>query len=299
MKFKTSAIALAVASIVSVPMVASAEGSLYASARYGFSMEDTDVTGEDTINSFHNFGSRFGIKGETDLGNGMTGYALWEAHMFGGGLRDFKVGVKGGLGDIYMGDGINHAWDSVMSTDGTWWYGGVTHLTDGVQSNAITWQNSFGAVNLGVTLHMAEEGTAAQEDIDTTELVASFDLGGITLAAGINDVEGSETITGLLAKGSAGNFYWVVDYQMQSAVGAFGDRTSLQLEGGTGPFLVQYGLQTDDAAGNAEPTSLVLTYTKDLGKDTLVYFEYVTNDLDDAAGTTPSTLGIVLKYNLL
>ncbi|MCH7881833.1 MAG: porin [Proteobacteria bacterium] len=301
MKFKTSAIALAIASIVSVPMVASAEGSLYASARYGFSSADSGVTGEDTVNSLHNFGSRIGIKGSTDLGNGMTGYGQWEAHLFGGGLRDFKVGVKGDFGDIYMGDGINHAWDSVMSTDGTWWYGGGMHLTDGVQSNAITYQGGGGGVSFGVTIQMAGEFDAnddpepIQEDMDATELVVSFDVGDITLAVGITDVEGSETITGLLAKGSAGDFYWAVDYQMQDAVGTFGDRTSLQFEGGTGPFLVQYGMLDDDTG--AEPTALVLTYTKSLGPDTLVYFEYFTKDSD--GGDDPNTLGIVLKHNLL
>lgn len=306
MKFKTSAIALAIASITAAPMIASAEGSFYASARYGFSMADPDVAGSDTVNSLHNFGSRIGIKGSTDLGNGMTAYSQWEQHLLGGNLRDFKVGVKGGFGDIYMGDGINHAWDSVMSTDGTWWYGGVMHLTDGVQSNAITYSGGAGAVSFAATIQMADGGAldgvpaGNQEDMDATEVVASFDVGGINLALGINDVEGSETVTGLLAKGSAGDINWAVDYQMQDGtIASPGDKTSLQLEGGMGPFIAQYGMQTNDAVGAAEPNALVLTYTKDLGPDTLIYFEYITVDSDDPAKGDPSTLGVVLKHNLL
>jgi hypothetical protein len=189
-----------------------------------------------------------------------------------------------------------------MSTDNTWWYGGQMHLNDGVQSDAITYQGGGGGVSFGVTLQMSDSGltdtATTQEDIDTTELVASFDVGDITLAVGITDEEGAETVTGLLAKGSAGDIGWAVDYQLQDGSTASpGDKTSLQLEGGTGPFLVQYGLQTNDAAGAAEPNALVLTYTKNLGPDTLIYFEYLTIDSD--GGDDPSALGVVLKHNLL
>ncbi len=304
MKFKTSAIALAVASIVSVPMVASAEGSFYASARYGFEQSDSGTTGDDAVNQFKNFGSRFGVKASTDLGNGMTAYSRYEIHMFGGGLRDFLVGVKGDFGNVYMGQSINHAWDSVMTTDSTWWYGGQMHLTEGVQSDAITYQGGSGGVSFGATIRMAQDGdpaTAAQEDIDQTELVASFDVGDISLAIGITDKKTSpvdeEAVIGLLAKGSAGDINWAVDYQMQDGAPGAGDMTSLQLEGGMGPFVVQYGMQTNDAAGAAEPTALVLSYTKNIGKDTLMYFEYFTKDSD--GGDDPSNLAVVLKYNLL
>ena len=58
-------------------------------------------------------------------------------------------------------------------------------------------------------------------------------------------------------------------------------------------------MQTNDQAGAPEPTALVLTYTKDLGKDTLMYFEYLTIDSDEVGEGDPTALSIVLKYNIL
>jgi predicted porin len=75
MKFKTSAIALAVAGSVAAPMAAQAEGSVYASARVG--LENVDTAGISDVR-MRSFGSRFGVRGETDLGNGMTGFGRYE-----------------------------------------------------------------------------------------------------------------------------------------------------------------------------------------------------------------------------
>ncbi len=312
---KKTLVALAVASIVSVPMTASAEGSIYASARYGF--ENKDGTTAEAVSHFRNFGSRFGMKADTDLGNGTTAYSLWEIQMFGGSLRDFKVGVKGGFGDIYMGNGINHAWDSVLTTDNTWWYGGSMHLTEGVQSNAITYQGGSGAFSFGATVRMADGaqagddnhedggGGADEEAINQTELVAAFDVAGITIGLGITDEVDDfnvdpEPVTGLVVSGAAGSFNWAFDYQMQSDSGITGgDMNSIQLEGGFGPFIAQYGMKSDDSSvGGTDKTALVLSYTKDLGPDTLMYFEYRTTDLDTAGTDDPTNLAVVLKHNL-
>ncbi len=73
MKFKTSAIALAVAGVVATPMAAQAD--LYASARVGVESMDTGGIDELRVRSF---ASRFGVKSETDLGNGMTGFGRFE-----------------------------------------------------------------------------------------------------------------------------------------------------------------------------------------------------------------------------
>ncbi len=303
---KKTLVALAVASIVSVPMTAAAEGSIYASARYGFSAVDDDANAE-SVNSFHNFGSRFGMNGSTDLGNGMTAYSQWEINMDGGTLRALKAGVKGGFGNVYMGDDIDHAWDTVMSTDGTWWYGGSMKLSDGVQDNAITYQGGSGAFGFGATVAMVDGGgSATEESINQTEVVVTFDVAGITLGLGVTDAQDDaggdpEPVTGLLAKGDAGSFNWAFDYQMQSDSGvAGGDMSSIQLEGGFGPFIAQYGMKSDDSSiGGTDKTALVLSYTKNLGPDTLMYFEYLATDADGALDLDDnSKLAAVLKHNL-
>jgi predicted porin len=65
MKLKTSAIAMAVAGTLATPMAAQAD--VYASVRIG--VENLDTGGVSDMRT-RSFGSRFGIRSETDLGNG-------------------------------------------------------------------------------------------------------------------------------------------------------------------------------------------------------------------------------------
>ena len=311
MNFKKTAIAVAVATVAATPILASADGSVYASARYGFETQDAGGTSE-RVNQFKNFGSRWGIKGDTDLGNGLTAFGHYEAHMFdvaktatnSGDLRDFKIGVRGGFGEVYMGDGIDHAWDTFMTTDGTWWYGGQSHLFDGVQSNAITYMGNFGPVSLGVTAQMKPEANNANEEsVDTFEIAGAFDAGVVNIAVGISDAKTSptdtEAVVGFVVSGAAAGFTYAVDYQMQDAPsGSNADRTSLQLEGGFANFYAQYGMQETDGS-NVEPTNLVLGYTHSIGPRTLMYFEYHSADPDTAGSDSTDTIAAVLKYDIL
>ena len=59
-----------------------ADVTLYGKVDYGFGFTNTSVDGQDDVNSFQlksgqNSGSRFGLKGTEDLGNGMkVGFSL-------------------------------------------------------------------------------------------------------------------------------------------------------------------------------------------------------------------------------
>ena len=76
MKFKTTAIAMAVAGVVAAPVAVQAGADeIYASARIGvWAHKD----GGDPNTEVKSFSSRFGAKGETDLGNGLTGFGRFE-----------------------------------------------------------------------------------------------------------------------------------------------------------------------------------------------------------------------------
>jgi predicted porin len=306
MNLKKTILALAVAGVAAAPMMASAAGhgpdsAVYGSMRYGVESYNAGGTTE-TVTTLRNFGSRFGIKGETDLGNGMTAFGKWEAHMFGAALRDFKVGLKGDFGQVYVGDGIDHTWDSYMSTDDTWWYGGQSHLSDGVQSNAITYMGGAGAVSFGITAQMSAQTTNANEEaIDAIEIVVAFDAGPVNIALGMTDVKTSpvdtEAVTGLVLKGAAGDFGYKVDFQSQgAAAGATDDLSSLQLQGSFGSFYAQYGSQD---TGPATPTNLVLGYTQSLGAKTLVWYEFISQDADVVGTDTSTTIAATLKYEIL
>lgn len=78
MNFKKTAIALAVAIVAATPMAASADGGMYASAHIGLQYMDEiknkkpEMAGEIIVRSY---GSLLGLKGETDIGNGWSGWA--------------------------------------------------------------------------------------------------------------------------------------------------------------------------------------------------------------------------------
>jgi predicted porin len=76
MKFKTTAIAMAVAGTIAAPVVAQAAADeIYSSARIGVWSHKDDGDGNTAVKSFS---SRFGAKGETDLGNGLTAFGRFE-----------------------------------------------------------------------------------------------------------------------------------------------------------------------------------------------------------------------------
>jgi len=308
MNLKKTVLALAVAGIAAAPMIASAAGhadggSVYGSMRYGVQSVDAG-NGSDRVTEMRNFGSRFGIKGETDLGNGMTAFGAWEAHMFGAGLRDFKFGLKGDFGQVYTGDGINHAWDSLMTTDGTWWYGGSRHLTEGVQSNAITYMGGAGPVKFGLTAQLANLSAAAttapvaaavvdDNAIDTIEAVVAFDAGPVNIALGMTDSKANaDATTGVVLSGSAGSIGYAVDFQSS------GDASSMQLQGTFGSFYAQFGSSDDGTVNAATPTALVLGYTQSIGPNTLAYYEMRNADIDVAGVDAVSTIAAVLVYSV-
>jgi len=312
MNLKKNILALAVAGVLAAPMMASAAGhgpdsAVYGSMRYGVQSVDAGGTTE-RVTELRDFGSRFGIKGSTDLGNGMSAFGKWEAAMVGGGLRDYQLGLKGDFGQVYVGDKINHAWDSYMTTDDTWWYGGQSHLTEGVQSNAITYMGGAGAVSFGITASMSAQSTNANEEaIDAIEVVVAFDAGPVNIALGMTDNKVSPTdeegVVGLVVKGSAGDFGYKVDFQSQGAASGStnDDATSFQLQGSFGSFYAQYGSSDTGAKGaaSATPTNLVLGYTQSLGSKTLVWYEFHSADADVTGTDTVTTIAATLKYEIL
>jgi predicted porin len=309
MILKKTVLALAVAGITAAPMIASADGSVYGNVRYGIQTQDAGGTSE-RVTQFRNFGSRFGIKGETDLGNGMTGFGQWETQMVqnpaNDNVRALKVGIKGDFGQLYLGDDIDHAWDTFMSTDDTWWFGGSADLQDGVQNNALTYLGSFGAVQLGVTAAMnVQANNADEESLDAVELVVAFDAGPVNIAVGMHDENAKvsandpEAVIGFVVKGNTSGFGYALDYQQQDAIGAStADRTSIQLQGTYSNFILQYGTNETDGS-SVEPSQLTFGYTQNLGPDTLIWYEYNTADSDVPGANSVDTIAAVLKYNIL
>ena len=306
MNFKTSAIALAVAGIVATPMAAQAD--LYASARIGVENVDTAGVSDARMRSF---GSRFGVRSETDLGNGMTGFGRYEWDVDfndadgtddGITMRHRYVGLKGDFGSLTIGQTYHTFYNHVVAPlDNPWWASGYAMVNyRGRTDGAVTYAGSAGAVSFGVTGYFLWE---AEEDMpDQIEAAASFGIGDMTLGVALQNTA-SDT-----SQGSAGNDEDIIGVTLSGV--SFGDATmgigymtqddddSITLDLGVGNFIVHYETLSDDSA-DSDPSMLMAGYTQSLGRNTTAWYEIVSYDADSGNSDDDATiLRGVLKYDI-
>lgn len=297
MKFRTTAIAMAVAGIAAAPVAVQAGADeVYASARVGLTYEDTGDVADFKIKSM---ASRFGMKGETDLGNGLTGFGRYE---FGvseasgaGSTRHLYTGLKGDWGSVLLGQ-TYHTWYNyvVGPLDNPWWYSGITMVEyRGRTDNAITYSGSAGAISFGVTAYMDRDSEETAPD--GIELGASFGIGDTTLGVAFSSVDedgahpsqGStgddEDIIGIAWHGiGIGDTTLGVSFMSQD------DDTGFVLDWGIGNAYVHVEQLSLDAA-DADPLTLTLGYTQSLGRKTTMWYEIATVDADSGDSDDDTT----------
>jgi len=306
MKFKTTAIAMAVAGIVAAPVVAQAAADeIYASARIGVWQKDTGGQSELDIRSFS---SRFGAKGEADLGNGMTGFGRYEWDVDlgeGGGLgvRHRYVGLKGDFGSVLVGQTYHTFYNfNVGAVDIPWWHSGYnmvsyTSRTD----NALTYSGGTDSVAFGLTLYMdadvqnGETDPNAEDGVDGVEAGASFGIGDMTLAIAFQDIAVvDDAVTGVSLSGvGLGPVMMAFNYQTND------DQDGITLHADINNFYVHIESLSDDASGQ-DPLALTLGYTQSLGSKTTMYYEIFDFDRDTGNSDDDSTnVMAVLKYDII
>jgi predicted porin len=312
MNFKKTALVLAMAGIVGAPMVAQADDSgFYGSVRQALVSKSNDAPGSDTTLDIANMGSRFGVGGETDLGNGMTGFGKYEfgVNTDGGNAatvtrRKAYVGLKGDFGSVLLGQNYHTFYNFVNApVDIANWNSGF--YAQGRTDNAITYAGGSGAVNFGLTANAdsSDDTTVAgggDTGIDSTELGASYDAGVVKIAAGMisynsNTGTSPESLTGLAISGNIGEVYVGLSMQSQDKVA-----DSTEISASMGPVYVAYGVK--DLEGNADgdgPSNLTLGYSMSIGPQTDAWFEYTTTDSDLLVANVLDTQSIeaVLKYS--
>jgi len=266
---------MAVAGIVAAPIVAQAEGSTYASARIGVWQQDSGGESELDIRSFS---SRFGAKGETDLGNGMTGFGRYEWDVDlgeGGGLgvRHRFVGVKGDFGSVLIGQTYHTFYNfNVGAVDVPWWHSGYNMVAyTGRTDNALTYAGGRDSVAFGVTLYMDADATdaadasvdaaaeavissAAAQEIErlnpgtfTAAELAAFDQDARDALADANDTRGEDGIDGVELGVSFGLGDMTLGIAYQDFEALDNAVTGISLSGiGLGPVMLAVNLQTND-----------------------------------------------------
>ncbi|MCP4982353.1 MAG: porin [Gammaproteobacteria bacterium] len=328
MKFKTSAIALAVAGTVAAPVVVQAGADeLYASARVGLENIDSGDVSELRVRSM---ASRFGAKGETDLGNGMTGFGRYEWDVDFNtdtgeddiGLRHRYVGLKGDFGSVLLGQTYHTFYNHVVGpNDNPWWSSGYAMVSyTGRTGNGITYAGSSGAFSFGLTAYFIDDfedakaavpsvsappapievGSAAtaesgDEGVDGVEFGVSFGIGDMTLGVAVQDIEAvDDAVTGIALTGiSLGDVSIGLGFQVND------DDDSFLADIGIGNAYVHIEANSVDAT-DQDRLMTTLGYTQSLGRKTTAYYEFMQLDEDTGDSDDDTTaIRAVLKYDII
>ena len=316
MKFKTTAIALAVAGSVAAPVAVQAGADeLYASARVGVWSVKTDGDNQVDVRSFS---SRFGAKGETDLGNGLTGFGRYEWDVdFNNDIgeddisvRHRYVGLKGDFGSVLAGQTYHTFYNFVSGPlDNPWWHSGYTMVNyRGRTDSAVTYAGGTGDFNFGATVYMTPD--ADEEDIDAQELGGSMAIGDMTL--GIAYQGSQKADQGSYGSdddifGAALSGIGIGDTTLGISVQGQKDDTGVVLDWLISNFYVHVeALMVDKDSGSSvsgddeDKVAVTLGYTHSLGRKTTMYFELNHIDNDTGDSDDDRTAGMaVLKYDII
>jgi predicted porin len=303
MKFKTTAIAMAIAGITAVPVVAQADIGAYASIRHGLISKDPG-DGADKSIDFQNRGSRIGLKGETDLGNGLTGFGKYEWGVNSekaedgvsavGGTRHGIVGLKGDFGSVTLGQTYHTYYNFVNGpVDIANWNSGFYSV--GRTGEAVSYAGDFGAVSVGATGYFRTDHTKFDNDMNGTEIAVGFDAGPVVIGVGVksdSEAEGLAAIedrTGLAVSGTFSDIYLALSVQSMDPV------DYVEISASFMQFYVAYGTN-DNSDADQKGTDLTLGYSHPIGENTNAWVEYNTSDPDDGSDKDKS-LEFILKYN--
>jgi predicted porin len=321
MKFKTTAIALAVAGSVAAPVAVQAGADeVYASARVGLWNVDSGGVSDLEVKSFS---SRFGAKGETDLGNGMTGFGRyeWDVDENDFTIRHRYVGLKGDFGSALVGQTYHTFYNfAVGPVDNPWWHSGYSMVEYRSRTDdGVTYSGGSGDFNFGATVYLIEEDAAGDNDdnIDQYEIGGSMAIGDMTLGIAalgsadgdIGSDESDKTVFGASLSGIS-----IMDATLNLALQAQEDDMGAVIDLLIGNAYVHFEyLGLDEDSGSAwhgtsgnddgedqDTYTATLGYTQSLGRKTTMYYELAFTDDDSDNTKRNRTAGMaVLKYDII
>jgi predicted porin len=315
MKFKTTAIAMAVAGTIAAPVAVQAGADeIYASARIGvWAHKD----GGDPNTEVKSFSSRFGAKGETDLGNGLTSFGRFEWDIDFQNASDtitkrhMYVGLKGDFGSVLVGQTYQTFYNFVVGpNDNPWWHSGYAMVNYRSRTDrAITYAGSSGDFNFGATGYFFDD--SSDHTPDQAEVGASMAIGDMTLGAA------AQWTAGDTSQGSVGNDDVIFGASLSGIkLGMVGLGFGAQMQDndysalldssfGNAYFHVEYRMADEDSDANTsgdgdeDQVSVTLGYTQTLGRKTLMYYEINNSDYDGNTKDNHSAVMAVLKYDII
>jgi len=315
MKFRTTAIAMAVAGTVAAPVAVQAGADeLYASARVGLWNVDQGDTSDLEVKSFS---SRFGARGETDLGNGLTGFGRyeWDVDENDFSIRHRYVGLKGDFGSVLAGQTFHTFYNfAVGPNDNPWWHSGYAMVSYRSRTDhGITYSGGSDAFSFGATAYFDRD--EEENSPDQYEIGGSFAFDFATLGAAMigttadagepGDIVGDdEPIFGVVLSGMMfGDFGLGLGAQVRDDDTSFlVDASINNLYGHVEAFMIDEDSNANfnEDGDDQDRVSYTLGYTQSLGRKTTMYYEinYIDNDTGDSDDDRTAVMA-VLKYDII
>lgn len=326
MNMKKSLIAMAVAGVIAAPMAAQAGG--YGRIVVGVTAPNEDARGNNADDITVEDGSSYvGIRGEEDLGNGLTAIYDYQFDVFGDtgtfnatGTRQSHVGLSGDFGTVKLGKSTEAFYEHVgVITDWGWLYatapayynlgfsnaqtGGFAQL---FQGDMVNYSNSTGP--LSFTAGGVAVGQTG-EDIDKLYLGGTFDFGNGTVGVA-HQSESNTTGPEPSAFGLSGTFsmgdigfrggYYTLDNDSNTA----GDPSGfdLMVHSSFGDGLSGHAgfssIDADTASGAGDTTFLWGFINKALSDRTSTYAEFQSASVDggNAADSDPLLMSVGVAH---
>ncbi len=282
---KKSLITLAVAATAVAPMAASAAMLQAAGDQDGINLYGSvrpQVVSDGNTN-FSDGGSRWGVKGSHDLGNGLSAiYRIERGFSTATRSEDSNTvnrlgyaGLSGGFGTIIMGNQWTPYYNVIGSPSDVFASTGVQNYAGPFRSNdsALAYALPKMDVLSGAVAFIANAGVDdAGEDIDAVSAAINAAFGPMNIGLGYNKVETDDDA--LLGMSIGGNF------------GGFGATFMVEDDGINNPWAITgtfagFALQFSDADLVEDSTATTLGYTYKLSGNTRVQLAYESNDRVD------------------
>ncbi len=329
-------LAIAVATALIAPAAAMADTTLYGKLQVSAgSVENTSEAGVSVSETqVESHGSRIGIKGSSELDNGLSATYGFEygVNIDGDDAAVFThrnqfVGVKGGFGEVRVG---RHDTPAKLATSGldafADGYADMANIiaSDGHRvNNVVAYINKFGPVGFAAAHSTdpldndVDAGTAADphDDNAANTVMANYSTGPFYAGAGYTAIDGVGTMVnvGGSYKTEAGHFVNAVyetaegDGVGAPAVAGFpggsAEDTNMYVAGGVKSgamtFKAAYGKGERDGAGEEELTTVGVDYS--LGKKTVAHLLWNNNtnmnrNLNDTDENVQTVVGLTTEF---
>ncbi len=293
-------IAVAVAGVVAAPLAhADEHETLSMYGRINSTLDFTEDAAGDETQNMGKGTSRFGIRGNVDLGNGMSAIGHYEFsttsdndNSTGGGSgigrRLSYVGVSGAFGTVTLGQ----QWSAYFSASGNLsqnYHKGPAPIGPSRTGNTIQYTNSLGPVSFELDARVDDEGDGDGGNGYGASATLT-PMAGAFIALGIDSEEDADIMHTVAAGGAAfGPVNFVVGAEQMENDATKDEQTNLVVGGGLAvndnlSLLLSYGVIEDDKS-DAEYSEVTFGATYVFAPGFKVYGEFTSPDTDDSTTT--------------